>query len=315
MRILLGVDFSRDSKAAIRFVSGFRFPPGSELFLLHVMGSYEELAMLHAYELEEGIRTLREKGLTRVKKNLNKLSEIVFDSRLKVHTLIKEGNSGKEILSILDQQHIDLAVLGTRGLSGVQRFLLGSVSEWILQEAPCPVLVVRGSNRLIHRGLRVLVAIDGSSEAQEALAFLNKIKLPPDSEIFLFHVVEGTDYRVIQDDFKTLKVGSSGQPDLSMIAQDIQKRKQVVGRSLVKDAKKGLSNRYTKGEHISTGHVAEEVLKAASRFRANLIVVGSRGLTGIRRQFLGSVSARVSQHAPCSVLVVRQLPKHEKIRL
>ena len=89
----------------------------------------------------------------------------------------------------------------------------------------------------------------------------------------------------------------------------------MAGRALVKDAKKGLSNRHANAEHISTGYAAEEILKAARRFRANLIVLGSRGLTGIKRQFLGSVSARVARHAPCSVLVVREFPRNKKICL
>ncbi len=313
MKIMLGVDFSRDSKAAIRFLSGIHFPANSELFLLHVSSGYEELAALHAYELEEGLRTLRQKSLIRVQRNLDKLAGKLLGSGLKIHTLVKEGNSGKEILSLLEQKQMNLAVLGTRGLSGIQRFFLGSVSEWVLQEASCPVLVVRGSSRWMDRGIRVLVATDGSTEAQAALEFLNALRFPVGSEIFLFHVVEGIDYRVVQDDFRSVNVDSSGNVDLAKISQDILTRKEVEGRSLVKDAKRGLLNRHAKAEHISTGYAAEEILKAARRFRVNLIVMGSRGLTGLKRQFLGSVSTRVVRHAYCSVLVVRTPEKSLRV--
>ncbi len=60
------------------------------------------------------------------------------------------------------------------------------------------------------------------------------------------------------------------------------------------------------------GHAAEEILKTAKRIRADLVVVGSRGLTGLRRFLLGSVTHKVARHAPCSVLVVRQPSVHEK---
>ena len=59
--------------------------------------------------------------------------------------------------------------------------------------------------------------------------------------------------------------------------------------------------------HIPEWHnLAEEILKATKRTRADLVVVGSKGLTGLRRFLLGSVAHKVARHASCSVLVVRQ---------
>ncbi|GJL61660.1 MAG: universal stress protein [Nitrospirales bacterium] len=315
MKILLGVDFSRDSKTAIRFLSGIQFPANSELFLVHVKSGYEALQIGHSREVEKSLNTLYKKAIDRSRRNLEQIKDKLGNARLDVRTMMKEGNAGKEILSVLDQEHIDLAVLGTRGLSGIQRFLLGSVSEWILQDAPCPVLVVRGSSHWIHRRIRVLFTTDGSTEAQAALKFLNALRFPAESEIIVFHVVEGTDYRIVQDDFRELKVDSFGQVDLAKVSQDIQSRKEIAGRALVKEAKRGLINRHSNADHISTGHAAEEILKAARRFKTNLIVMGSRGLTGIKQKFLESVSTRVARHAPCSVLVARQLPKNARIGL
>ncbi|MCA9471870.1 MAG: universal stress protein [Nitrospirales bacterium] len=312
MKILLGVDFSRDSKAAIRFLSTLRFPAKSELFFVHVIRAYHEFAMLHAHELEDGISVLQQKHYVRAQRHLTKLAEQFVDPALQVQTVVQEGNPGREILALLEQEQCHLAVLGTRGLSSIERFLLGSVSEWVLQEAPCSILVVRGSGRRGKRGWRVLVATDGSSEAQAALEMLNTLQFPPASEVFVFHVVEGTDYRVVQDDFRRLAVDASGQVDLADIMETIQMRKEVEGLALVKEAKKGLFNRHGKQGHISSGHAAEEILRAARRFRADLIVMGSRGLTGLKRQFLGSVSTRVARHAECSVLVVRRPKKDSK---
>jgi len=315
MKVLLGVDFSRDSKTAIRFLSGIRFPANSELFLMHVNSGYESRQIEDSLEVGESLDILHKKVIDRSRRNLEKIRGKLVGSRLDVHTMIKEGNAGKEILSVLEQKHIGLAVLGTRGLSGIQRFLIGSVSEWILREAPCTVLVVRGSTHWVNRGIRVLVATDGSPEAQASLKFLNELRFPAESEIIVFHAVEGTDYRIVQDDFKNLNVDPLGHVDLAKVAVDIQTRKELAGRALVKEATRGLTNRHSNVDHISTGHAADEILKAAIRFKANLIVMGSRGLTGIKQKLLGSVSTRVAHHARCSVLVVRQPEKHRKIRL
>jgi nucleotide-binding universal stress UspA family protein len=57
---------------------------------------------------------------------------------------------------------------------------------------------------------------------------------------------------------------------------------------------------------VRHGPVADEIVRAASEERADLVVVGSRGLTGIRRLLLGSISNEVAVKAPCPVLIVKQ---------
>ena len=111
--------------------------------------------------------------MERVSRDLQALSGQVLPVQQKPTVLVREGNPEEEILSAIHSHHIDLAVMGTRGISGIKRFFLGSVSEWIVQEGPCPVLVARGSDRLVERGVRILMATDGSLEAQGAVEFLN----------------------------------------------------------------------------------------------------------------------------------------------
>jgi nucleotide-binding universal stress UspA family protein len=57
--------------------------------------------------------------------------------------------------------------------------------------------------------------------------------------------------------------------------------------------------------HAREGQPAEVIIDIANQKQADLIVVGSRGLTGIKRYLLGSVSSKVSEHAPCNVMIVR----------
>jgi len=228
---------------------------------------------------------------------------------------VKEGNPGEEILSVLNKEDVDLAVLGTRGISGIKRFLFGSVSDWVVQEAPCPVLIVRGSGRRTDRGMRIVMATDGSDEADMAVEVLNQFTFPPKSEIVLFHVIEPTDYTVVQDDYTILGLGRSDLQELQERTKEIQRRREQAKTSLLQQAKKKINRRNVKVEKIAVGYAAEEIIKAAYRFRADLIVMGSRGLTGVKRTLLGSVSSRVTRHAPCSVLVVRKSEKARKMRI
>jgi nucleotide-binding universal stress UspA family protein len=225
MKILLAIDFSRDSKSAIRFLSGLQFPSGSEISLVHIIKGTKELKHLgYSMNLETDLRRIRQKSQKRAIQHLQRLKEKFIDHNRKVHVVVKEGNPGEEMLSLLEKSDMHLAVLGTRGVAGIKRFLLGSVSEWVLHEAPCPVLIVRGPMQPIKGGIRVLLTTDGSTEAQAALEFLNRISFPLDSEIILFHVVEPIDYTVVQDDFKILRLGKEGTENLAHAAQNIQKR-------------------------------------------------------------------------------------------
>jgi nucleotide-binding universal stress UspA family protein len=57
--------------------------------------------------------------------------------------------------------------------------------------------------------------------------------------------------------------------------------------------------------HPIEGDAADAILNVAEEIKADLIVVGNKGMTGARRYFLGSVPNNVSHHAPCSVIIVR----------
>lgn len=308
------MDFSRDSKAALRFSSRLRFLPESANLLLHVVTSDEELRRLeHASNLTEQFGQLRSHLIERVRRHLQKLADQFLPAQHAQKVLVREGNPGEEILSVLHSEQVDLAVLGSRGHSGIKRFFLGSVSDWVVQEAPCPVLVVRGAGRTSNLPLRIMMATDGSPEAQRAAVFLNRFSFLPQSQIVLFHVIEPTDYTVVQDDFKILGLDRSGLRDLRSWAKAIQRKREQAQAALLQRTKQVINRRNVKVEKISVGYAAEEIIKASIRFRADLIVMGSRGMTGVRKMYLGSVSSRVARHAPCSVLVVHSSEKRSKV--
>jgi nucleotide-binding universal stress UspA family protein len=79
-----------------------------------------------------------------------------------------------------------------------------------------------------------------------------------------------------------------------------------VAESLLKRAARDAVSKGVEVEtHAREGHPAEVIIDVANQEQADLIVLGSRGLTGIKRYLLGSVSSDVSHHAHCSVMIVR----------
>lgn len=135
----------------------------------------------------------------------------------------------------------------------------------------------------------ILVAIDGSDLSGQVLATLNDLKLDSDTKIILCSVIanQGTDVEVAADRPHT------DQEDISYV--QVQKLLQTFQAKLP-----GLSEL-----EIVKGDPAEEIIRLANIYQTDLIVVGSRGLTGMNRILLGSVSSQVVADAPCSVLVVR----------
>ena len=175
MNVLLAVDQSRNSSAATKFVEAFRLPDSSKLYLLFVEEPQGEVPGQDHFprkfrHLREELSKMRQKNMEKARQLVNRRAAPFRAKGLEVHPIVVEGIPGTEILTAIEQHQIDLVALGTKGLSGIKRFLLGSVSEWMLNEAPCSVLIVRGKTRpkKSTEGMKILIATDGSPDAQEA---------------------------------------------------------------------------------------------------------------------------------------------------
>lgn len=308
MNVLLAVDDSTDSQAAAQLLQRIQFPAESVLYLLHVNPLDEWLRLGtsgRSLHMVEQISSIRAEAATKMQTVLSHIEETFRSSSFVIHSIVTDGSPGAEILRTITEQHIDLVVLGTRGLSKITGFLLGSVSEWVLNEAPCSVLLVRGKTRLkkTTAGMKILIATDGSSDAQEGVEFVKKIGFPTSTVLTLLHIVRKKVHQTAQ-----LLTTSRAQLDVFVkLVEDLLQARGREGAILLEETRKVLSRPELKiVENLAFGHEAEEILKASQRIRADLVVMGSKGLTGLRRFLLGSVSHKVVRYAPCSVLVVRQ---------
>jgi nucleotide-binding universal stress UspA family protein len=307
MNVLLAVDESCNCKAAAQILSQIQLPVDSDLYLLHVNPLDEWLRLGtagHSLHIVEQINTSRATAADRMRDVLSQMENTFVKPGLAVHSLVTDGVPGAEILRVLAEYHIDLVLLGTRRPSKITSFLLGSVSEWVLNEAPCSVLIVRGKTRArkITKGLNILFATDGSPDAKEAIEFVERLGLPPSTVLTLLHVVRKKIHQTTQ-----LLTTDRVRPDTFIkLAEDLLEARGREGATLLETTRKVLNRPEIKiVENLAFGHEADEILKAAKRTRADLVVMGSRGLTGLRRFLLGSVSNKVTRHAPCSVVVVR----------
>jgi len=133
--------------------------------------------------------------------------------------------------------------------------------------------------------MNVLLATDGSEEARSATRMAAAIAKRTGSELCVVHVVDP---------------GAAADPRL-------QVDRQQQARALLDEQAREISESYsiTVRDQLAMGRPDREIVALAGRVGAGLIVVGSRGLGGVRRALMGSVSESVVRHASCPVLVVR----------
>jgi nucleotide-binding universal stress UspA family protein len=307
VKVLLAVDGSRDSNAAVRFLQRLRLPLQTELLILHVCENWLEPVVLSSLgrspQIQQRFAALREATADKARVLVREVQRQFSGRALRVQTLLAEGLAAPEILEVRNKHCVDLVVMGTRGLSGAKRFLLGSTSEQVLTHGQCSALVVPARNRGIAasyaRRMRVVLALDGSPDAKAAVEFTKRLGLPPVTTLTLLHVVETHDYA-------TSRLLATGDSDLRRLAEEVIQARKQAGSLMLEKAQRVLKRRnLTMNTLVAEGHPAETILKTAERIRTDLVIMGSRGLTGIKRFLSGSESHKVVRHSLRSVLVVR----------
>ncbi len=140
MRLLLAVDDSEYSQAAVEQVATHFNPQTTGIKMLHVvpLASYSsppQMSRGYAPEMEE---LVKEAG-----SNLNKLAKKLRNAGFAVDATVEKGEVRSTILDSAADYRADLIVLGSHGHTGLERLLLGSVAESVVRHARSSVLVVR----------------------------------------------------------------------------------------------------------------------------------------------------------------------------
>jgi nucleotide-binding universal stress UspA family protein len=200
------------------------------------------------------------------------------------------------ICRIAEEKDVDLVVVGSRGRSSLARFFLGSVLQRVVKHAPAPVLVVKPPAKAIER---ILIGVDGSEDSRKATEFLKRFPFPPSATVYVAHVVH-----VLSPSFGDNK-GYYETAELGGELEQLRKAAEVDGKKILELAAESLKGSFKVEVLVTAGPPARRLVELIGEIDADILVVGSRGLTGVERFLMGSVSLQSCHHAPCSVLVVR----------
>lgn len=291
MKILFAVDASPDSKHAAQMIKHLAIPP--KLHILHVVDigalRHSYLASENSEESFEGYR----QEVSRLSQNvLHKTRDDLESHAREIRLIADSGDPAESIIQTAEEMQAELIVLGHRGMTATSTFLLGGVSQKVATYAPCSVLVCKGSVPVLDR---ILISVDGSETSDKAATFLATcpFKVP-------LHVIIMTVWAPPPSPSSVVSATDKPSP---FPESSLAKAK---GENFLRD----VAEQFRQGSYEAKiqwryGDPPLGILESAREHEVQLIVVGARGLKGIKRFLLGSVSQKVVMHASCSVLIVR----------
>ncbi len=291
--ILLPTDLSPSAEPTLDFAVALADQFGAELRILHATIVHSETPTDPLYHMPS-----LENILDRVNQEvMEEMAEMLRSHRerpLKVKEIVRRGFSAAPVILDEARQDVDLIVIGTHGRRGLPRFFLGSVAEEVVRHAPCPVFTLRHhEKKATTHPKKILLATDFSPCATAALKHATAFAHLDQSELHLLHVVEEVVWPEIY--------GPGGAHFLTS-QRDIRRKAGLGELQRTEDEElQGLNVTL----HCVHGHPSEAILEHLKSLEPDLLVLGSRGTSGLGRLLLGSTAEVVVRSASCPVLTVK----------
>jgi nucleotide-binding universal stress UspA family protein len=279
--ILLATDFRPAAEEAARVAARLASAFGSRVSLLHVLEPLPSWPVaMHVFQDQAS-------GL------LRQIAADVSAQKVEVaNPLITVGPPGDTIVQKAHELDVDLILMGAGEESRFNRFSVGAIAEEVLELAPQSVLAVRpGGPAAMFK--RILCPVDQSKASRQGLLNAGRLARVFGGELIVLTVVPTVGWFTA--------ALATGQ--LAGAASEYESR----WRSEFEEFLRGASFAEVKSRReIRQGAPHQQILAAAREHQADLIVMGATGRTGLARVLLGSVTRRVLQDLPCSLLVVKQ---------
>lgn len=296
-KILYPTDFSPCARQAFAHAASLARRFGAELHVFHAVTlrgqePYDPMFYLPAAEeayAEAGRAVARE------------LEALAIDPLAEGITVVSSQRRdvlpGPAILDYADEHQIDLVVMGTHGRRHVSRLLLGSVTEEVVRRSHCPVLTLRAPDEDCRERLpmprRLLVPFDFSAPARAAFADAADIARHYGAHLTVVHVIQEPQWPSVY--------GFRGFAELAQqrerIVLEVERRLRAVAEALAPGVPCDID--------VRVGRPGTEILACASRPEIDLVVMSSRGLTGVKRLLFGGTAEEVVRLSDTPILVVK----------
>ena len=282
-RILCPVDFSEFSERAYDYAQSLAWHYKATLFLQHVIDSLAPYRCYYAFPegYDEMLRGMR----TGAERQLQEFGETHSQHLVQPQFRVDDGLPADLILSFAEAQTVNLIVMGTHGVRGIDRLVLGSVTDKVLRRTRCPVLAVRkpahdlvtpGEDIHLHR---IVYCTDFSDCSEKAFDHAISLAKEYKAELTLLHVLEG------------MADSADIQNEIAKVMENLEKRIPPGTSCATKPI-------------VLIGKPYQQILEFALESPTDLIVMGVHGRNALDLALFGSTTERVVQLGPCPVLVV-----------
>jgi len=280
-RILCPVDFSEWSREAVDRAVDLARPTHAEITGLFVLSCVTASA-------GEGRSTsctedADESMISAVAEDLEEFFDPVRKAGLTLHVFVKRGDCVARILEQARETEADVVVMGTHGRTGLERWVLGSVTDGVVREASCPVLAVprlpAGSRSPGPVDGRILCAVGLSERSERTLSYALGLGRSTGATVTVVHVSD-----------------AAGSPSVSATCRN------KLARKLHAAVLTSGPQPRPCAEMVLTGQAHREILRLAEAQPSGLIVMGTQD------RGLGATASRVVREAKAPVLIVPSAP-------
>ncbi len=218
--------------------------------------------------------------------DLAEAKEIAEKEGVTIRTRLEEGEPFEKIIDVAEDEGSDLIVMGRRGITRLEKALMGSVTAKVIGHFSGRVLIVPRDTVLGWE--HILVASDGSKYGDTA-------------------VDEAIDYAKSYGGSLTIVSAVDVTEEFQALAPDtVDKMVEKAKKNLENDRKKAEQMGVSAETYVREGDSYKVIVDLATETKADTIVLGSHGRTGLKRIFMGSVTSRVIGHTPCPVMVIHK---------
>lgn len=296
LKAMIPLDGSKLSESALSILPFLKSLGFDSLRLVSV---WEENWENVASGKEDELAAAGERGQAYLDAYLKERAAVAEASGFTVETVVKVGKAADEVLE-QTSDGIDLACIATHGRTGLRRWRLGSVADRLSRETPCPDLVI-GPNVEVeldnYAVKRIVVALDGSELSEEALPVAAWIADKTGASLDLIRAVSLTPMAM--------------DPSLGLYPVDLVTSVEDAAKEYLAAKAHELQDggKRTVTASILLGSPGEQLIEYLEKDAPSLVIMATRGHSGLARLALGSVTDQVL-HGPSPVLVLR--PEEEK---
>jgi len=296
--ILVATDFSEASGRALENALGLAAEYGSRVTLVHVLQPDRQYATLECPPELDLQRITAEQQFKKI------VDERHLGDKIST-TLLKHGPVASMVASLIEQEGIDLLVIGTRGRGGLQKLALGSVAEELLRVAPCPVLTIgpKSSVPKIAHGVafqKILFATEFGKASAKALPVALTLAKAGQSKLILLHM-----FAPMPTTGNLSAYAPAGAAADEFEHWDGASRKQILQH--LKECLPAETGLREEPEFVvGTDFLPEGILTAVEKFHVDLIVMGANrtGSARAAAHIPWATTHEVIRNAPCPVLTV-----------